>query len=272
MLLDTLYRSWYLDTPNQMGAKEHNMANVKTVSLTFDEVNNAVAYDPVAGTFTWKVNVAKNVKAGDPAGCVKGVRVSKKTGKSSSYLYLRLNHVEVPAARVAWLLTHGVWPKGNVLFDDGDTANFKEGNLREALFEARIEDRGDVKVRRMAVDQQRHYGLMRYYDMPLVEYQERLLAQKGVCAICEKPEIAVHHGKIRVLSVDHDHETGATRDLLCSYCNSLLGQAKDSREVLLAALKYLDKHSSNVISLDPSTGSTITSSLGARLKENRQDV
>lgn len=239
--------------PANEGGMEVCMANVKTIELTFDEVDSVIAYDPDLGTFTWKVDVSKNVKAGTPAGCFKGVRTSKKTGKSSRYMYIRYDGWEVPAARIAWLLTHGEWPKGNVRFEDGDTANFKLNNLVDAHFNHRIVDQNGKQRRVMPKDAQRHYGLKRFYGMSLEEYQQRLLAQNGVCAICEKPEVAIHHGKVRTLSVDHDHETGAVRDLLCSYCNSLLGQAKDDRNVLLAAIKYLDKHSGSTPSVVPLT-------------------
>jgi len=225
------------------------MPNVKNADVAFEVLDSVIAYDPDAGTFTWKKDVSKNVKAGSPAGCFKGTRTSVKTGESSRYMYIRYDGYEVPAARVAWLLTHQVWPEGNIRFEDGDTANFKLDNLTEAKFSKTVVHEGGVKKRVMTKEAQRNYSLKRYYGMTLDEYQERLLKQNGVCAICEKPEIAIHHGKVRTLSVDHDHATGAVRDLLCSYCNSLLGQAKDDRSVLLAALKYLDKHSSNVVTL-----------------------
>lgn len=218
------------------------MPNVKTIDLTFDEVNSVLAYDPVLGIFTWKVDVSKNVKAGSLAGCFKGVRTSKKTGKSSRYMYIRYNGWEVPAARIAWLLTHRKWPEGNVRFEDDDPTNLKLENLVDTHFNHRIVDRDGKKRRVMPKDAQRHYGLKRYYGLTLAEYGEKLVAQNGVCAICEKPETAKLHGKVKPLSVDHNHDTGEIRDLLCSSCNHLLGHAREDRNILLAAVKYLDKH------------------------------
>lgn len=40
--------------------------------------------------------------------------------------------------------------------------------------------------------------------------------------------------------VDHDHATGAIRGVLCSACNHTLGMAKDSEEVLLGLVEYLN--------------------------------
>ena len=43
----------------------------------------------------------------------------------------------------------------------------------------------------------------------------------------------------RGYAIDHNHETGAFRGVLCLKCNSLLGMASDSVDVLYAAVKYL---------------------------------
>jgi hypothetical protein len=75
-------------------------------------------------------------------------------------------------------------------------------------------------------------------------YQEMLREQGGVCAICHKPE--KHRdglsGKAKDLAVDHDHNTGAVRALLCSACNTALGLFCDDPALLNAAMAYLHKH------------------------------
>ena len=52
--------------------------------------------------------------------------------------------------------------------------------------------------------------LKRKYGLTLEEYDAMLEAQGGVCAICGEPR-----PEERTLHVDHDHETGAIRGLLC---------------------------------------------------------
>lgn len=47
----------------------------------------------------------------------------------------------------------------------------------------------------------------------------------------------------RRMHVDHDHNTGQLRDLLCHHCNLLLGNAKDSVERLRQGIAYLERHS-----------------------------
>lgn len=70
---------------------------------------------------------------------------------------------------------------------------------------------------------------------------DRMLAEQGhVCAICGEIERVVdHRGKVRFLSVDHDHETGAVRGLLCFTCNVGIGAFKERRDLIEAAAHYL---------------------------------
>lgn len=77
----------------------------------------------------------------------------------------------------------------------------------------------------------------RKYGLTHDEYQALLEAQGGVCAICG------NGAQQRSLAVDHDHETGAVRGLLCDRCNPMLGYARDNAVVLQAAIAYLAKTS-----------------------------
>ena len=80
------------------------------------------------------------------------------------------------------------------------------------------------------------------YKITLQQYEEMFQKQNGLCAICNQPEMNKHqNGKIKSLSVDHDHETGEVRSLLCSRCNCGLGNFKDNPEILLKAYNYLLK-------------------------------
>lgn len=65
------------------------------------------------------------------------------------------------------------------------------------------------------------------------ECKSRLVAEHGNhCAVCkETPSDG--------LRVDHDHETGAVRGLLCRNCNVALGLLKDRRDRVAALLDYL---------------------------------
>lgn len=86
---------------------------------------------------------------------------------------------------------------------------------------------------------ERHYrreNLKKRYGITLQEYDNMLAAQDGVCAICGK-----ECRKNMFLSVDHDHETGAIRGLLCDDCNNGLGKFFDDVSLLQKAIDYLDE-------------------------------
>ncbi len=56
------------------------------------------------------------------------------------------------------------------------------------------------------------------YGLTIFQYKDKLKAQNGVCAICFKVNIPAER-----LSVDHCHQTGMVRDLLCRKCNMEVG-------------------------------------------------
>jgi hypothetical protein len=79
----------------------------------------------------------------------------------------------------------------------------------------------------------RTYHLKRRYGITAADADAMLAAQGGVCAICQTAPAA---------HVDHDHETGAVRALLCFNCNGGLGQFRDDPAVLRAAADYVEQH------------------------------
>lgn len=84
--------------------------------------------------------------------------------------------------------------------------------------------------------------LRRKYGIDLERYEAMVREQDDRCAICGTGEKGVARGRVRYWSVDHDHETGAIRALLCQKCNALLGLAKDDFTVLERAIEYLKQH------------------------------
>ena len=80
----------------------------------------------------------------------------------------------------------------------------------------------------------KEYWLKKNFDISLKEYNDILERQGNMCAICEtkKP-----NG--RGWNVDHDHETGEIRGILCSSCNRALGLFKDNPLILINAIRYL---------------------------------
>ena len=83
--------------------------------------------------------------------------------------------------------------------------------------------------------------LLRKFNMTLEEYKALLNKQGGVCAICGEKEQVLRRAKSgqEMLAVDHCHETGKIRGLLCFKCNTGIGALGDSVEGLERALDYL---------------------------------
>lgn len=68
------------------------------------------------------------------------------------------------------------------------------------------------------------------YGLTVEEYERLEDEADGLCAICRKA---------RRLAVDHCHDTGEVRGLICHKCNSGLGMFQDNPGALMAAAQYL---------------------------------
>lgn len=69
------------------------------------------------------------------------------------------------------------------------------------------------------------------FGISFEEYSSLLEKQGGVCAICKRPP------KAKKLGVDHCHETGVLRGLLCFSCNAAIGSFRDELDRLKAAVE-----------------------------------
>lgn len=84
---------------------------------------------------------------------------------------------------------------------------------------------------------------LRQYGLTAPQYDEMLEKQGFVCAICKKPESMLSRaGKVRELAIDHDHQTGKVRALLCYRCNIGLGLFDEDPNRLRAMAEYLEFH------------------------------
>lgn len=85
-------------------------------------------------------------------------------------------------------------------------------------------------------------SLKKIFGITIEQFDEMLEAQNHLCAICGQPETRTWKGRTNLLSVDHDHESGRVRALLCGACNHMIGDAKDDPQRLAAAIDYLAKY------------------------------
>lgn len=101
------------------------------------------------------------------------------------------------------------------------------GCIKKHRYKYRWED----KYKKSSLD----YKLRKDYNITLDQYDKLFEQQKGLCAICGKPQPVKFHR----LAVDHDRKTNKVRGLLCQSCNGMLGLAKDDVTTLSNAIKYL---------------------------------
>lgn len=82
------------------------------------------------------------------------------------------------------------------------------------------------------------------YGVSVEQYAEMFAVQRGCCKICATPilsQLSNTRGLPRktVAHVDHCHETGLVRGLLCFNCNIGLGKFRNDEQILLKAMRYL---------------------------------
>lgn len=78
----------------------------------------------------------------------------------------------------------------------------------------------------------RSYALEQKYGLSPQKVDKLLSDQKGACPLCSK---AIYDKYV----VDHNHETGEVRGLLCPSCNQALGKFQDDAAIIRAAIDYL---------------------------------
>jgi hypothetical protein len=82
--------------------------------------------------------------------------------------------------------------------------------------------------------------------LTLSQFEEMYARQEGKCALCgvdgKKGWIRKGERRKGWLVVDHCHDTGRVRGLLCGDCNTALGRFGDDPARLRAAIVYLEAH------------------------------
>jgi len=79
------------------------------------------------------------------------------------------------------------------------------------------------------------------YGITIDDYEKMYEDQNGLCALCGKRETSTYRGSPRKLAVDHCHETGKVRALLCTNCNTGLGSFFHNRALLRLAMDYIEQ-------------------------------
>lgn len=107
----------------------------------------------------------------------------------------------------------------------------RDATNRARIHAYQVEYRKKYRPRRQARELELFYGISQS------QYDAMLSEQNGACAICGKPE----KRQGRRLGVDHCHETGEIRGLICLKCNIGIGSFDDDPATLMCAVRYLKK-------------------------------
>lgn len=232
-----LYRDPMLPLPARDKLSNLRLAGTDE-ELTQARLHALLDYDAETGVFLWRTS-RKGVRAGSVAAGL------KNTGARGAYPYIRIDRVDYPAQRLAWLYSYGTWPASRLAFRDGDASNCRLVNLFESGFEHGTRTTPTINEeerRERQTASLRRHDLKRHFNLTAEEYQTMHDVQNGLCAICGRPETMERGGKVRWLAVDHDHKDRHVRDLLCSGCNVGLGNFADDPSRLRAAAAYLERH------------------------------
>lgn len=144
-----------------------------------------------------------------------------------------------PAPTVAVLMvcgTCGVEKPSSEFYWRPDAACYRKNCKTCHLIQNKVAWHAKPQDRLSRADRQWRHGLRDRFGLTPEEYHALVGKQGGGCAICG----ATTDPDGRRLAVDHDHQTGAVRGVLCGRCNKGLGQFQDDPERLARAINYLE--------------------------------
>ncbi len=122
------------------------------------------------------------------------------------------------------------------------TARWRAKQPREELLAKHAERQRAWNATPHGKRKKRNSALVAAYGITLEQLEAMIAAQNGACPICLQPITAMGKGRNRVrdgCAVDHDHNTGKVRGILCQPCNAALGGFNDDAATLKRAFDYL---------------------------------
>jgi len=129
-------------------------------------------------------------------------------------------------------------------------ANPEKYNARQRAYYAANRDKNKAQKRkRYTVNREKINArkkksrFIKNYGITIERYEEMYSEQWGMCPICgslKDSSFTPRKKTSEVLCVDHCHNSGKVRGLLCSKCNTVLGLMNDNPNFLRNAADYLD--------------------------------
>mgnify|MGYP001567896758 FL=1 len=126
----------------------------------------------------------------------------------------------------------------------GHAANREQENAKHRAYyeKNRVVILEHVAARRKHNPDTFKHAVRRYkYGISPEQFRDMLDAQGDVCAICGQSETKLFQGVLCDLCVDHDHQSGTVRSLLCSGCNAAIGLIKERVSVAQALVAYIER-------------------------------
>jgi hypothetical protein len=119
--------------------------------------------------------------------------------------------------------------------EDSQTRNAKRRERYATNAAEREKCKANAKNYRLQKPMQRRKAeIKKLYGLEMAEYQNMLDAQDHKCAICIKPFR-------KTPNVDHCHDTGRVRGLLCFNCNRAIGHLQNDTGIIQNAIAYLQR-------------------------------
>ncbi len=162
-------------------------------------------------------------------------RYDKKYNKANAEAILHKRRIWRKAHKAEIAEYDALWKRRKENPDEWKA--YRERQTRVSIAKLHVESWTARNPAKVKANHWRHH-LMKAYGLTVEQYDAMLLQTGGVCPCC--------NGKIDSRSpltkphVDHDHETGDVRGIICGSCNMGLGNFKDSSERLRLAATYLD--------------------------------
>ena len=102
------------------------------------------------------------------------------------------------------------------------------------------------EVRAMMSDRMYESKLRNQYGLTVEDVQRLFASQSGLCAICKREIFLRKKNAADSAALDHNHDTGQVRGLLCGNCNKALGQFYEDPVLLRAAATYIESWAEEV--------------------------
>ena len=118
----------------------------------------------------------------------------------------------------------------------GDTDKLRS-NCKECVSKGNLDRYHNGGKELQAIRSRR--ALLKKYGITEEFYEQERKSQNYSCKICGKHESTQKHGR---LFIDHCHDTGLYRGLLCHTCNTGLGSFYDDTETMLKAIEYVKEN------------------------------